>query len=51
MNRKLSQFALSTIFIALGTLTVYGILPVGGTSQQGDYAIVLLANQSSRPTS
>ncbi len=45
MNRKLSQFALSTIFIALGTLTVYGILPVGGTSQQGDYAIVLLANQ------
>src|SRR6266567_3310676 len=45
MNGKQSTIVLSTILVAIGTLSIFSILPVGGTSQPSDYATVLLKAQ------
>jgi minor extracellular serine protease Vpr len=39
---KQSTIVLSIALVAIGTLSVFGVLPVTGTSQPSDYAIVLL---------
>ena len=48
MIGKQSTIVLSTILVAIGTLSIFSILPVGGTSQPSDYATVLL---NARPLS
>jgi minor extracellular serine protease Vpr len=46
MLQKESKLLLATIFIAVGTVSVLGVLPVGGAQNQpSDYAIVLLRDQ------
>lgn len=45
MISRHSKLLLATIFIAVGTVSVLGVLPVGGASQPSDYAIVLLKDQ------
>src|SRR5207253_3649009 len=45
MIGKQSTIVLSTILVAIGTLSIFSILPVGGTSQPSDYATVLLNAQ------
>src|SRR6266576_237697 len=45
MNGKQSTIVLSTILVAIGTLSIFSILPVGGTSQPSGYATVLLKAQ------
>ena len=46
MIGKQSTIVLSTmLLVAIGTLSIFSILPVGGTSQPSDYATVLLNAQ------
>ena len=45
--QKESNLLLATVFIVIGTVSVLGVLPVGGgQSQPSDYAIVLLKDQA-----
>src|SRR6266700_4208280 len=47
MLQKESNLLLATVFIVIGTVSVLGVLPVGGgQSQPSDYAIVLLKDQA-----
>ncbi len=45
--QKKSNLLLASVFIVIGTVSVLGVLPVGGgQSQPSDYAIVLLKDQA-----
>jgi len=47
MLQKESNLLLASVFIVIGTVSVLGVLPVGGgQSQPSDYAIVLLKDQA-----
>jgi len=47
MLQKKSNLLLASVFIVIGTVSVLGVLPVGGgQSQPSDYAIVLLKDQA-----
>ena len=47
MLQKKSNLLLASVFIVIGTVSVLGVLPVGGAqSQPSDYAIVLLKDQA-----
>jgi minor extracellular serine protease Vpr len=45
MIQRNSKIVLSAIIIAIGTIGVLGILPVGAANQSSDYAILLLRDQ------
>ena len=45
MMTNRSKLLLASIFIAVGTVSILGVLPVSGSRQPSDYAIILLKGQ------